>query len=238
MIRCRAARAENGRRPGCLAIGSSRQGAVLEPATLPAVARCAGGAHRKRGMEAGHRHPERKRSGARVRRQLRDHAQGPRPDGGASACSRGGRGAVRSSTTSPPTSWPRASATCACPTAAVSCGQVRHVEIDRGHGQRARMPALAAAVADDRVYRIARVRLHVNKPFYLVEDVSLPAALFPGLIEKQECVAAHHRCWRSSTASCWARPRSASRSGRLARSGARSRYRAGCAGHGPGPRGA
>jgi GntR family transcriptional regulator len=36
----------------------------------------------------------------------------------------------------------------------------------------------------DRVYRIRRVRWHGDRPF-MVEDASLPASLFPGLLEKQ-----------------------------------------------------
>ena len=38
---------------------------------------------------------------------------------------------------------------------------------------------------DDRVWRIQRVRLHKGEPF-LVEDVAMPAALFPGLDEQEE----------------------------------------------------
>ena len=56
-------------------------GQVLEPTALFAAARRAGGAHCRRAMETGLRHPQRERSGARVQRQRRDHAQGPRSDG-------------------------------------------------------------------------------------------------------------------------------------------------------------
>ena len=40
--------------------------------------------------------------------------------------------------------------------------------------------------ANDRVYRIRRVRAYEGKAF-MVEDVSLPVALFPGLAERSVC---------------------------------------------------
>jgi len=38
---------------------------------------------------------------------------------------------------------------------------------------------------DDRVIRLHRIRLHDDRP-YMVEDVSIPAALFPGLEDEQD----------------------------------------------------
>ena len=61
--------------------------------------------------------------------------------------------------------------------------------------------------ADDKVWRIQRVRLHKGEPF-MVEDVAMPAALFPDLDEQEEFDRAASWCWRSSTASCSARARS------------------------------
>ena len=55
---------------------------IFHSTTLPAVARCLGGTHRQRGVEAERGHPQRERSRARVRRELRHDAQGAGPDGG------------------------------------------------------------------------------------------------------------------------------------------------------------
>jgi GntR family transcriptional regulator len=63
------------------------------------------------------------------------------------------------------------------------CGQVRHVEITEGRASDAECRRLRLR-NDERVYRIHRVR-HVNGQNYLVEDVALPAALFPDLLEKK-----------------------------------------------------
>jgi GntR family transcriptional regulator len=62
-----------------------------------------------------------------------------------------------------------ASATCAAQTASVSA---------------ARSSLRKSPNAEDRVYRIHRVR-HQKGQIFLVEDVALPAALFPGLAEKK-----------------------------------------------------
>jgi GntR family transcriptional regulator len=63
------------------------------------------------------------------------------------------------------------------------CGQVRHVEVTEGRANDAECRRLRLR-PDERVYRIKRLR-HVNGQNYLVEDVSLPAALFPDLLEKK-----------------------------------------------------
>lgn len=66
------------------------------------------------------------------------------------------------------------------------CGQVRHVEITEGRASEVECKRLRLR-ADDRVFRVHRVR-HVNGQNYLVEDVALPAALFPDLLEKKSAV--------------------------------------------------
>ena len=68
------------------------------------------------------------------------------------------------------------------------CGQAQSAEISEGAANelecaRLRLPA------DERVYRIHRIRDRGGRVF-LVEDVTLPAALFPGLADR-ETVADH-----------------------------------------------
>ncbi len=63
------------------------------------------------------------------------------------------------------------------------CGQVKHLDISEGRANDTECKRLRLR-PEDHVYRIQRVRA-VNGQNYLVEDVSLPAALFPGLPEKK-----------------------------------------------------
>jgi GntR family transcriptional regulator len=63
------------------------------------------------------------------------------------------------------------------------CGQVRSAEIAEGPANEMECVRLRLH-PEDRVYRIHRVRHHKGQVF-LVEDVSLPVALFPGLAEKK-----------------------------------------------------
>ena len=170
-------------------------------------------------MEAGLSHPQRERSGARVRRQRRDDAQGARSDGGrASAHAAAGPRHVRQRP-SPRTSSPRASAISAASDGSRVCGRGQVGGDRRGHGQRAGARAAAACSPGDGVYRIHRVRHHKGQVF-LVEDASLPAALFPGLAEKKRRHRSHHRAGPGVRHCCWARRRSASRS-----AGPRRRWR-------------
>jgi GntR family transcriptional regulator len=62
------------------------------------------------------------------------------------------------------------------------CGEVRAAEITEGTASELECARLQLR-AEDRVYRIHRVRQHKGQVF-LVEDVSLPAALFPGLTHR------------------------------------------------------
>jgi GntR family transcriptional regulator len=63
------------------------------------------------------------------------------------------------------------------------CGQVKSAEISEGPASEMECTRLRLH-PEDRVHRIQRVRHHKGQVF-LVEDVSLPAALFPGLAEKK-----------------------------------------------------
>ena len=63
------------------------------------------------------------------------------------------------------------------------CGQVRSAEITQGPANEEECARLRLR-AEDRVYRIHRIRNHKGQVF-LVEDVSLPAALFPDLEDKK-----------------------------------------------------
>ncbi len=62
------------------------------------------------------------------------------------------------------------------------CGQVKSMEITEGAANELEWSRLRLR-AGDRVYRIQRARHH-NGENFLVEDVALPAALFPGLPER------------------------------------------------------
>ena len=62
------------------------------------------------------------------------------------------------------------------------CGEVKSAELIQGTANEMECKRLELQPGDD-VYRFHRVRHHQNK-VYLVEDASLPAALFPGLAEK------------------------------------------------------
>ena len=63
------------------------------------------------------------------------------------------------------------------------CGQVKYLDISEGRANEAECKRLRLR-PEDHVYRISRVRA-VGGQNYLVEDVSLPAALFPGLPAKK-----------------------------------------------------
>ena len=63
------------------------------------------------------------------------------------------------------------------------CGEVKSANIIEGTANELECERLRLR-ADDVVYRIHRIRNHKGQ-VYLVEDVSLPAALFPGLAEKR-----------------------------------------------------
>jgi GntR family transcriptional regulator len=63
------------------------------------------------------------------------------------------------------------------------CGLVKSAEIAEGPANEMECARLGL-LPEDRVIRIHRVRHHKGQVF-LVEDVSLPAALFPGLVEKK-----------------------------------------------------
>src|SRR5207249_11736582 len=89
------------------------------------------------------------------------------------------------------------------------CGLVKSAEIAEGPANEMECARLRLQ-PEDRVVRINRVRHHKGQVF-LVEDVSLPAALFPGLAEKK-AITDRIIVWPRSTASCWARRKSASRS--------------------------
>ena len=66
------------------------------------------------------------------------------------------------------------------------CGQVKSAEIAEGPANEMECARLRLH-PEDHVYRINRVRHHKGQVF-LVEDVSLPAALFPGLAEKKAII--------------------------------------------------
>ena len=74
------------------------------------------------------------------------------------------------------------------------CGQAQFAEITEGVANELECTRLQL-LADERVYRIHRLRDREGRIF-LVEDVTLPAALFPGLADK-EFVAGSHRTPRS-----------------------------------------
>jgi GntR family transcriptional regulator len=63
------------------------------------------------------------------------------------------------------------------------CGQVKSAEVSEGPANEAECARLRLR-PEDRVYRIHRVRQHKGQVF-LVEDVTLPAALFPELEDKK-----------------------------------------------------
>ena len=63
------------------------------------------------------------------------------------------------------------------------CGQAKSVEIVKGAANELECTRLRLR-ADEAVYRIHRVRDHSGKVF-LIEDVTLPAVLFPGLADKK-----------------------------------------------------
>lgn len=62
------------------------------------------------------------------------------------------------------------------------CGEVMSADVSEGRANALECERLGLQ-ADDDVYRIHRIRNHKGQ-VYLVEDVSLPAALFPGLAAK------------------------------------------------------
>jgi GntR family transcriptional regulator len=66
------------------------------------------------------------------------------------------------------------------------CGQVKSAEVAEGPANEVECTRLGLD-PDDRVYRIHRIRHHKGQIF-LVEDVTLPAALFPELAEKKASV--------------------------------------------------
>jgi GntR family transcriptional regulator len=68
------------------------------------------------------------------------------------------------------------------------CGQAMSAEISKGLANELECTRLRLR-ADDTVYRIHRIRDRGGEVF-LVEDVTLPAALFPGLADK-EAIADH-----------------------------------------------
>ena len=89
------------------------------------------------------------------------------------------------------------------------CGQVKSARDRRGHGERGGVrTAAAAARATASTASIAFC--HHKGQVFLVEDVSLPAALFPSLATRRRPSPTASSCWPRSTASCWARRRSAS----------------------------
>jgi GntR family transcriptional regulator len=63
------------------------------------------------------------------------------------------------------------------------CGEVKSADITEGRATELECARLRLR-ADDRVYRVHRIRHHKGQ-VYLEEDVSLPAALFPGLADKK-----------------------------------------------------
>jgi GntR family transcriptional regulator len=63
------------------------------------------------------------------------------------------------------------------------CGDVKSAEISEGVANTLECERLGLQPGDD-VYRFHRVRQHQDR-VYLVEDASLPAALFPGLPDKR-----------------------------------------------------
>ena len=63
------------------------------------------------------------------------------------------------------------------------CGEVKSADIVEGTANELECERLRLR-ADDAVYRIHRIRNHKSQ-VYLVEDASLPAALFPSLAEKR-----------------------------------------------------
>ena len=63
-------------------------------------------------------------------------------------------------------------------------GQIKHLEISEGKANEFECKRLRLR-SDDRVYRMNRV-LHLDGKNFLFEEVSLPAALFPGLSEVGE----------------------------------------------------
>jgi GntR family transcriptional regulator len=137
--------------------------------------------HCQPGMEAQQRDPQRGRSGPRVRRQFRHHAQGARPArSGAAADRRQGRGTFVNDQASDDLStrytriWGLKGERI---TGDISLARV--VEDQANEAERLRLQP------SDRVHRVQRVRAYKGEPF-LVEDIALPAALFPGLAARRD----------------------------------------------------
>src|SRR5262245_20581156 len=64
------------------------------------------------------------------------------------------------------------------------CGEVKSAQISEGTANALECGRLALQPGNE-VYRFHRIRHHQDR-VYLVEDASLPAALFPGLAEKRD----------------------------------------------------